>query len=205
MRDALIVIDMQQGSFTASSPRHDAAGLVQRLNRLAARVRAAGGTVVFVQHDGPAGDPHHPDAPGWHLLADLVVHDGDVAVRKTACDAFLGTTLEAVLAERGIGSGAGRLIVTGCATDYCVDTTVRSALARGIPTVAPADGHTTADRPHLPAARIIEHHNAVWADFIAPGGPAEVCGCDEVAFGGAGRRYWLAVTPPSTNSTWPVT
>lgn len=179
MKQALIVIDMQQGSFTAASPRHDAAALVERLNRLAGRVRAAGGAVVFVQHDGPAGDAHHPDAPGWHLLPDLEVRAGDTVVHKTACDAFLGTTLEAVLAERGIGG----LIVTGCATDYCVDTTVRSALARGIPTVVPADGHTTADRPHLPATKIIEHHNAVWADFIAPAGPATVCPCDSVPVG----------------------
>jgi len=179
MRHALIVIDMQQGSFTDASPRHDAAGLVQRLNRLAARVRAAGGAVIFVQHDGPEGDPHHPDAPGWHLLPDLEVGDEDVVVHKTACDSFLGTTLDEVLAAGGIEG----LIVTGCATDYCVDTTVRSALARGIPTIVPADGHTTADRSHLPAARIIEHHNAVWSDFIAPAGPATVCPCVEVTVG----------------------
>lgn len=177
MRHALIVIDMQQGSFTAASPRHDAAGLVQRLNRLGGAVRAAGGTVVFVQHDGPDGDLHHPSQPGWHLLPDLEVRDGDVVVRKTACDSFLGTTLAEVLAGRSIE----RLIVTGCATDYCVDTTVRAALARGYPTVVPADGHTTADRPHLPATKIIEHHNAVWSDFMAPGGPAIVCPCADVA------------------------
>lgn len=179
MRQALIVIDMQQGSFTAASPRHDSAGLVQRLNRLAARVRAADGTVVFVQHDGPVGDPHHPDAPGWHLLPGLEVREGDVVVHKTACDSFLGTTLDRVLETHRIEG----VIVTGCATDFCVDTTVRSALARGIPTVVPADGHTTADRAYLPAAKIIEHHNAVWADFIAPAGPATVCPCTEVPVG----------------------
>jgi len=179
MRQALIVIDMQQGSFTAASPRHDTAGLVQRLNRLGVAVRAAGGTVVFVQHDGPEGDPHHPDAPGWHLLADIEVREGDAIVRKTACDAFLGTTLAEVLEARAIEG----LIVTGCATDYCVDATVRSALARCYPTVAPADGHTTGERPHLPATKIIEHHNAIWADFIAPGGPAIVCSCADVPLG----------------------
>ena len=41
MTDALIVIDMQQGSFGPASPRHDAAGLVGRLNLLADEVRAA--------------------------------------------------------------------------------------------------------------------------------------------------------------------
>jgi nicotinamidase-related amidase len=57
MTDALIVIDMQQGSFGPQTPRHDAAGLVDRLNRLAREVRADGGAVIFVQHDGPAGRP----------------------------------------------------------------------------------------------------------------------------------------------------
>lgn len=175
---ALIIIDMQIGSFTPMSARHDTEGLVERLNGLAARVREDAGIVVFVRHDGPEGDPHHPDLPGWHLLPGLEVKDSDQIVAKTACDSFLGTELQDVLTEHD----AERLIVTGCATDYCVDTTVRSALARGYRTVAPSDGHTTADRPHLSALQIIAHHNAIWADFIAPGGNAQVCVCEDVEF-----------------------
>ena len=176
MSTALIVIDMQQGSFTAASPRYDAEGLVQRLNPLAAGVRAGGGTVVFMQHDGPPGDPHHPDAPGWHFLTDLDVRDGDAVVHKASCDSFLHTGLDELLKARAID----RLVVTGCATDYCVDTTIRSALARGYRTIVPSDGHTTADRPHLTALKIIEHHNAIWADFLAPRGPAEVLPCSAI-------------------------
>ena len=41
-RTALIVIDMQQGLFT--TPKHDAAGTVARINGLANRVRAADGS-----------------------------------------------------------------------------------------------------------------------------------------------------------------
>ena len=176
MTDALIIIDMQRGSFGPATPRHDAAGLVGRLNRLAGAVRSTGGAVVFVQHDGPAGDPHHPDLPGWRLLPDLDARPDDTFIRKTSCDAFLGTTLEAFLRAAAIG----RLIVTGCATDYCVDTTIRSALGRGIPTIVPSDGHTTSDRPHLAAGKIIEHHNAIWADFLAPRGPALICPCADL-------------------------
>jgi nicotinamidase-related amidase len=176
MKNALIVIDMQQGSFTVASPKHDTTGLMQRLNRLADAVRNTAGIVIFVQQDGPDGDAHHPSQAGWHLLAELTVRPHDIVVRKTSCDAFLGTALEAVLAEHAID----RLIVTGCATDYCVDTTVRSALGRGYPTIVPADGHTTSDRPHLSAEKIIEHHNAIWADFIAPNGPAVVLACSEI-------------------------
>ena len=176
MRQALIIVDMQQGSFGHATPRHDAEGLVKRLNRLAQRVRCAGGLVVFVQHAGADGDPHHLTRPGHALLSALEVRSEDLRVRKTACDAFLGTALEAELRARGLDG----VIVTGCATDYCVDTTVRGALARGFGTTAPSDGHTTSDRPHLPAHKIIQHHNAIWADFMSPAGSARVCPCEEV-------------------------
>ncbi len=176
MRQALIVVDMQRGSFTDATPRHDANGLVARLNALAAKVRKSGGLVVFVQHEGLTGDLHDPDLPGFQLLPTLAVRDRDLRVKKSACDAFLGTSLEAALKAGSIGE----LIITGCATDYCVDTTVRTALGKGYRTVVPRDGHTTADRQHLSAAKIIEHHNAIWADFISPAGAARLCMCDEV-------------------------
>lgn len=175
MRQALIIIDMQCGSFTPANQRYDADALVARLNGLAARVRRAGGLVVFVQHEGPEDDPHHPSKPGFQVLPALRVEPGDRRVLKTACDAFLGTSLESELAAADIRD----LIVTGCATDYCVDTTVRSALAKRYRTIVPRDGHTTSDRPHLSAAKIIEHHNAIWADFLSPIGPAIVCRCAE--------------------------
>jgi nicotinamidase-related amidase len=176
-RLAMLIIDMQIGSFTPRSVRHDTEGLLARLNRLAEDVRTRGGLVVFIQHDGPPGDPHHPDAEGWRLLPELEVLDGDVVVRKASCDAFLETDLEQVLTRNAIAE----LLVTGCATDYCVDTTVRSALARGYRTTVPSDGHTTSTtRKHLSAQQIIDHHNAIWTDFIAPRGPARVCPCADV-------------------------
>lgn len=176
MRHALIVIDMQQGPFGDAPPWHDVAGLVGRMNRLADAIRPTGGAVVFIQHDGPPGDPYHPDSPGSRFLSALDVRSADTVIHKQACDSFLDTPLEAFLR----GQSIDRLIITGWATDYCVDTTVRSALARGYPTIVPSDGHTTSNRPHLAAEKIIEHHNAIWADFIAPRGPALVQPCAEV-------------------------
>jgi nicotinamidase-related amidase len=176
MPAALIIVDMQQGSFTAETPRHDAEGLVGRLNELARRVRSSRGVVVYVQHDGPPGDPHHPGQTGWRLVPTLETGEEDLFVRKRYCDAFLETDLDDVLKSSGID----RVIVTGCATEFCVDTTVRSALARRYETVVPTDGHTTADRPYLAATKIIEHHNAVWADFISPAGPALLKPCARI-------------------------
>jgi nicotinamidase-related amidase len=175
-RLALIVVDMQVGLLTPATARRDVPGLIARLNDLAGRLREGGNTIIYVQHEGPAGSEFHPSHPGHALHPDLEVQATDLIVRKTSCDAFLDTNLARAVED----SGAEALVVTGCATDFCVDTTVRSALARGYRTIVPTDGHTTADRPHLPAAKIIEHHNAIWADFLSPAGAAVLCRCEEV-------------------------
>jgi nicotinamidase-related amidase len=174
MTTALLVVDMQVDSFV--SPRHDTVGTVARLNELAARVRNAGGMVVYVQHDGREGESHFPHTRGWHLLPELDKKEEDVVIRKAACDSFLDTGLNELLCARGVD----HVIVGGCATDYCVDTTVRRALGIGFRVTVPADAHTTANRPHLDAPSIIRHHNFIWADFIAPNGPAKVVPASEV-------------------------
>jgi nicotinamidase-related amidase len=177
MSDALIVIDMQTGSFgPAHPPRHDLSGLIERLNKLTCWIRDAGGVVVWVQHDGSPGDALEPGTDGWQVLSALEQCPGDEIVNKTANDSFLGTRLEVLLRERNIE----RVIITGWATDFCVDTTVRACTARGFRTYAISDGHTLSDRPHLAASKIIEHHNFVWSDLIAPGGPVTVLTSQEL-------------------------
>ena len=58
--------------------------------------------------------------------------------------------------------------MTGCATDFCVDTTVRAAASRDYEVVVVEDGHTTADRPHVDAVSVIRHHNWLWQNLIHP-------------------------------------
>jgi nicotinamidase-related amidase len=177
MSDALVVIDMQAGSFgPACLPRYDISALLKRLNELTRWVRDGGGMVVWVQHDGPPGDVLEPGTDGWQVLAALQRCASDETISKTANDSFLSTRLEALLREKK----PSRVIITGWATDFCVDATVRSCTARGFETWAAADGHTVSDRPHLSAAKIIEHHNFIWSDLIAPGGAVHVATCKEL-------------------------
>jgi nicotinamidase-related amidase len=161
---ALLVIDMQVGLFGADTPRHDAAGVVERINALARAVRREGGAVIFIQHDGPPGDVFEPGREGWKILPSLEREEGDLVVHKRACDAFYETDLAEVLGKHRVT----RLLVTGCATDFCVDTTVRAAASRDYEIVVVADGHTTADRPHVDALSVIRHHNWVWENLIHP-------------------------------------
>jgi nicotinamidase-related amidase len=160
----LLVIDMQVGLFEGKVPRYDADGVVRRINAVARAVRATGGVVIFIQHDDPQGGILEPETDGWKLLPTLVRTDQDLLVRKRACDSFYESGLPTILERRGVK----RLIVTGCATDFCVDTTVRAAASRDYEVVVVADGHTTKDRPHLDAPAIIRHHNWMWENLILP-------------------------------------
>lgn len=170
MTIALLVIDMQVGLFGPDTPRYDAVGVVARINTLAGAVREAGGVVVFVQHDGPPGDTFEPGREGWRLLPSLDQRPGDPVVHKRACDAFYETDLDETLRKRE----ATRLLVTGCATDFCVDTTIRAAASRDYEVVVVEDGHTTADRPHVDALSVMRHHNWVWENLIHPRRPIRV-------------------------------
>lgn len=159
--DALIVIDMQVGLLDGG-PKHDLAGVIDRINKLAAALRAHGGRVIWIQHCGPAGTAFEPGQPAWHFLPELRRDDSDIVVRKTLNDAFAGSDLQERLQQLGVE----RVLIAGWAADFCVDATLRSAVSRNYDVVAVSDAHTLADRPHLDAASVIRHHNWVWANLI---------------------------------------
>jgi len=159
--DAIVVVDMQAG-LLSGAPKHDLEGVVHRINRLTAHVRSRSGAVILVRHCGRAGDEFEPQTPGWEFLPALERHEADAVAQKTLNDPFAGTELKAILEK----IAPDRLLISGWATDFCVDATVRSAVSNGYDVVVVADGHTVSDRPHLDARAIIAHHNWVWGNLI---------------------------------------
>lgn len=159
--DALVVVDMQVGLLDGS-PKHDLAGVIQRINALAAMVRQNSGHVVWIRHCGKGGDGFEPGSKGWAFLPELVQQPRDIVVDKTLNDSFAGTALHDTL-QRG---APNRLLIAGWATDFCVDATVRSAVSRDYTVVVVSDGHTLSDRPHLDAPTVIRHHNWVWSGLL---------------------------------------
>lgn len=162
--NTLLIIDMQNAWLNnPAAPCFDTAGVVARINQAAQRIREQGGKVIFVQHsdkDAQIG------SQAWQTLSALTRAGADTTVEKLACDSFADTDLAAQLEA----SGTDTLYISGFATEFCVDSTLRAAASRGLLVVALSDAHTTADRPHLSAEAIIAHHNWVWADMAVPGG-----------------------------------
>jgi nicotinamidase-related amidase len=169
-RKALLVIDMQKGSFTPETPRFDTKGVVARINELASLFRRLSSPVVYIQHDGTGTGAFEKGAPDWENLEELVVESSDVRIDKYANDVFYKSELEAKLKALDVGE----LFICGCATDFCVEATIQSALTKDYDITVVEDGHTTGDRPHLKAHQVIEHYNWVWKNMIPTKGELKV-------------------------------
>jgi len=161
--NALLIVDMQVACVEGTTPRRGIPAVVDNLNALARAVRSTGGLVVHIQHTD-ADEGYALGSPGWQIVKGIEVLPADLRQSKCACDAFLRTELDARLRSLGVDT----LIIGGCATDFCVDSTVRSAAALGYEVLVAADAHTTADRPHLPASKVIEHHEYLWRELLLP-------------------------------------
>ncbi|MCF0069795.1 isochorismatase family protein [Dyadobacter sp. CY261] len=169
-RKALLVIDMQRGSFTEATPRHNTEGVVQIINSLATTFRAKSWPVLFIQHDGSTMNEFVPFTTEWELLDDLKTDTGDIRIDKYANDVFYRSELGQKLDMLAINE----LVITGCATDFCVESTIQSAVSKDYNITVIEDGHTTGNRPNLQASQVIDHYNWVWKNMIPTKGKIEV-------------------------------
>lgn len=123
-----------------------------------AAARKAGIRVVYLkmEHKGDLSDAGPADSPHWikhqlfsigkkvtapdgqegrvlvkgtwntEILSDLAPEEGDIVVSKHRYSGFYQTELDRILKDLGIKY----LIVTGCTTSVCVESTVRDAMFR---------------------------------------------------------------------------
>ncbi|MCI0604276.1 cysteine hydrolase [bacterium] len=161
---ALLVIDVQKGIVRAPSIL-DPEGVLKRIRTLQDRFREAGAPVLHVQHDGPSGHRVEKGTPGWDIERAVTPALNEAVINKRASDAFFETPLHQKLAALGITD----LVIAGCMTQYCVDTTCRRAVSLGYNVFLASDAHTTADDGELTAAQIVSHHNTILDGFSAGG------------------------------------
>ncbi|WP_024873358.1 isochorismatase family protein [Tolumonas lignilytica] len=170
----LVVIDMQKALFDV--PRFNSGSVISNINKLIEATRTSGGKVIHVQHNGDETEGLEPYSSGWQILNEIDHQSEDVFIQKTICDSFYETELENVID----GLVPDQVIFCGCATDFCVDTTIRAAVSHELPVVVASDAHTTADRPHLNAEEIIKHHNWMWKNLIVSAGEIVVDETDSI-------------------------
>ncbi|MEO8550948.1 MAG: isochorismatase family protein [Kofleriaceae bacterium] len=170
---ALLVLDVVNAIFELPVPLHDADGFVAQVRGLLDRARANHALVVHFHQLGDEGTRFAPGGRGRATDPRVAPVASDLVIDKREPDMFVGTNLAALLAERGITE----VVVCGFATEACVDTTVRSAWAKGFRVVLAAGAHTTTANPVLAADQIIQHHEFVLSRF------SRVVPASEIDFG----------------------
>jgi ureidoacrylate peracid hydrolase len=179
-RTALIVIDMQNAFMlpgVAFVEIQTAPQIVPNINRLAYAMRAAGGTVVWIvttytddvavdwstyyrlstaENGNRRSKALIKGTEGHRIWNDLNVLAGDPVIEKTKFSALIqdSSTLDAFLRERAIDT----LVITGCLTDVCCESTARDAMMLNYQAIMVADAN---------AADTDADHNAALTAFYS--------------------------------------
>ena len=181
MNTALLIIDVQQGlcegNSDADGTAFESPQVIDRINTVSVKARAAGAPVIFIQHESPSGYLEF-ETDAWQLAQGLHIEPADLRIRKTTPDSFLRTALEEMLKQHDIKN----LVICGMHTEFCVDTTTRRALALGYPVVLVADGHTSAGNAHLSARQVIAHHNATLTNISSFGPRVQAVSAADLRF-----------------------
>jgi nicotinamidase-related amidase len=154
---ALLIVDMQR-DFCCTGGSFDRFGIdlsmyppvIERIAELIGAAREAGVMLVFIQmtvlpgqaSDSPAQirfnlrmhDDHHGEtepltyaldgSDGQKFVPGLEPLDGELVVKKYRSSAFWGTNLDLLLRSNDIKS----VVMTGCTTEGCVESTARDAM-----------------------------------------------------------------------------
>lgn len=131
-RTALVLIDLMPRIVGLPTEPYPGSEVLDRCLTLAAAIRKAGGTVVFVRVERPNVDTQ---PPGSELAPECAPQAGDIEVAKRTWGAFQATGLDETLRERGIET----VVLGGLVTNFGVESTGRIADEHGYSVVFVTD------------------------------------------------------------------
>jgi nicotinamidase-related amidase len=177
MKTAMLVIDVQEALCNGEYAAFEAAQVISQINTVAQLARQNKVPVIYIQHEANDGLLEYGTA-GWQLAMGLQAQPDDLYIRKSASDSFHNTNLQVLLKD----FGTEHLIICGLQSEFCVDTTVRRALALGYPVTLIADGHSTLDNDVLSAAQISAHHNVTLSNLASFGPRVKAIVAEKIEF-----------------------
>lgn len=167
MKKALVIIDMQIMPFLwkdyGGKPLYREEALIARTKSLIQKARHAQSPIFYILYTEKGESPRAENQPLWQVHPEIAPQDSDILIVKYHADSFLETTLKEELQNRGITD----LIFCGVQTEYCVDTTIKSAFSHGFSNELVSDAHSTYDTDLLSAEQIIAHHNSILTQFCS--------------------------------------
>lgn len=174
MKKALVIIDMQIMPFIwknyGGKALFNEGALIANTKHLIKKARIANAPVFYVMYTETGESPRAEGQPLWQVHPEIAPQEMDKLVVKYHADSFFSTGLETLLNEQGIKD----IVICGLQTEYCIDTTCRSAFSHGYNVELASDCHSTYDSDLLLAEQIIAHHNSILSQFAQAKQVAEI-------------------------------
>jgi nicotinamidase-related amidase len=95
-----------------------------------------------------------PGTPGHDIVDDLAPIDGELVVRKYRSSGFWGTNLDMLLRSNGVET----VVMSGCTTEGCVESTGRDAMFNDYYVVIAEDCVASDDPPQHDASMLLMRH-----------------------------------------------
>jgi len=129
MKQALLVIDVQNEYFTGKLPVTFPENSLENIKKAMDHAHASGIPVAVIRHTNPAPDAptFKKGTPGWELHDEIRSRHADIVLEKHLPGSFTGTALDGWLKENAITT----VTIAGYMTQMCCDTTARQAFHRG--------------------------------------------------------------------------
>ena len=143
MRGALVLIDIQKGFDQEIWGERNNPSFETNISELLEEWRSLALPVFHVWHDSFLEDsPLKNGKPGFTFMDCSRPIPGDPVITKKVNSAFIGTSLELQLRERGIN----RITLAGLTTDHCISTSARMASNLGFEVTIVSGGTATFER-----------------------------------------------------------
>ena len=158
----LIVIDMQKGIL--SEDLYDHKGVLENVAKVIDAARNSGTEVIYVKHDDGPGSGFTFGDEDFEIADEIAPANGEKVFVKTIPSSFSNKEFAAYLE----GTKDDALMIVGLQTDFCIDSTVKSAAERGYRVIVPKGTNSTFDNPYMTGEKTCGYFFCeVWPDLFA--------------------------------------
>ncbi|MBP5304760.1 MAG: cysteine hydrolase [Lachnospiraceae bacterium] len=158
----LLVIDIQKG--ITDDELYGFETFTDRVPKIIDAARENGVEVIYVQHDDGPGSGFSVGDEDFEI-ADLVKpNEGEKIFVKTINSCFGNKELAEYLSKKGDKD----LMIVGLQTNFCIDSSIRSAFERGYKVFIPEGTNSTFDNDYMDAETTVKYYNEMmWPERFA--------------------------------------
>jgi len=153
----LLVVDVQE-ALMAEHPYNEQK-LIENIKLLINAARENNQEVIYVQHEEDKGEELERDTDGWRVFSEIAPINREKTFAKRYNSAFLKTGLGKYLK----GNGTETIVLVGLQTEYCIDSTCKSAFELGFQVIIPEETNSTYDNEFLSGEKTYQFYNyKIW-------------------------------------------